>query len=129
MLPILHNLRKGNTLVLRDLKWIPKDDRLISFWNDIWVGHRPLSFILNRPLLEVNSSLLVSNCISQDQLLNSAISYDLPPNIAQSIKAIPLSLFATRFDQFAWKFNANGFFFSSSAYCLAKNTFLHPNQD
>ncbi|GLT57157.1 hypothetical protein SLA2020_301450 [Shorea laevis] len=127
--PVLHNIRKGNTLFFKGLKWIPKDGRLISFWNDTWVGHRPLSFILNGPLLEADSSLLVFDCVSQGQLLDNSISYDLPPAIVQSIKAIPLSLFATGLDQFAWKLSANGSFSSSSAYCLAKNTFLCPDQN
>ncbi|GLT51124.1 hypothetical protein SLA2020_245560 [Shorea laevis] len=126
---VLHNIRKGNTLFFKGLKWIPKDGRLISFWNDTWVGHRPLSFILNGPLLEADSSLLVFDCVSQGQLLDNSISYDLPPTIVQSIKAIPLSLFAPGLDQFAWMLSANGSFSSSSAYCLAKNTFLCSNQD
>ncbi|GKV08919.1 hypothetical protein SLEP1_g20489 [Rubroshorea leprosula] len=127
--PVLHNFKKGSMLFSEGLKWIPRDGNLISFWNDTWFGHRPLSSILNGPLLETDPSLLVSDCVSQGQIIDRAISYDLPPYIVQAIKAIPLSLFDSGADQFAWKLNANGSFSSSSAYCLAKKTSLSLEQN
>ncbi|GKV26571.1 hypothetical protein SLEP1_g35849 [Rubroshorea leprosula] len=127
--PVLHNIKKGSTLFYEGLKWIPRDGRLISFWNDTRVGHRPLNSILSGPLLETDCSLLVFDCFSQGQIIDRAISYDLPPSIVQAIKAIPLSSFDSGFDQFAWKSSANGSFSSSSAYCLAKKTSLGPDQD
>ncbi|GLU17301.1 hypothetical protein SLE2022_336770 [Rubroshorea leprosula] len=113
--PVIKGLQEGRTLFQQGLKWIPRNGNAISFWNDYWCGDRPLSEVLAGPHLPLSNSLSLSHALESSSL--HTISYHLPQNIWDQIRAIPLSLENLDTDIFTWAHGQGGNFSSSSAYC------------
>ncbi|GLT49328.1 hypothetical protein SLA2020_228920 [Shorea laevis] len=46
---VLRDISKGNQIINRGVRWIPRDSDNIFFWQDTWVGNFPLNSIINGP--------------------------------------------------------------------------------
>ncbi|GLT37826.1 hypothetical protein SLA2020_121150 [Shorea laevis] len=122
--PVLNNIAKGKHIIEKGIKWIPKSGRNILFWEDNWVGHKPLKDILYGPFSLSCADLKVGDLILPNGEWDwGKISYPIPVEIKECIRAIPLQYFSNQQDNFSWSLSSNGLFQSSSAYCLAKNIF------
>ncbi|GLU12286.1 hypothetical protein SLE2022_289800 [Rubroshorea leprosula] len=66
-------------------------------------------------------SITVSDFFTTGDHAFELISYYLPDDISNRLKAIPLSIFNDREDSFTWKGTSRGTFTAASAYCLLKN--------
>ncbi|GLT74509.1 hypothetical protein SLA2020_463010, partial [Shorea laevis] len=120
--PVLKNISKGREILKRGIRWIPRSGDKVSFWLDNWVSNRPLVSILNGPhsMDAINRKVQEVYMLDGD-LDTDAISYPLPSDIVDRIKAIPLQTYGLDQDSFIWGFSSNGNFQSKSAYYLVRN--------
>ncbi|GLT87036.1 hypothetical protein SLE2022_051390 [Rubroshorea leprosula] len=118
--PIWKAITKGYDLFSLGLKWVPHTRTNISFWTDCWVTETPLASIVYGPHYPDFKAITVSDFFSVGNHAPDLISYSLPDNIFNRLKAIPLSIFNSKEDSFAWKGTAKGEFSSASAYYILK---------
>lgn len=71
-------------------KWIPGNGSSISFWDDIWVGDKPLRHCVYGPLPYQEDSLTVKDCILDFKWEVPPLSIDLPSTIKRQIMATPI---------------------------------------
>ncbi|GLT42706.1 hypothetical protein SLA2020_166920 [Shorea laevis] len=122
--PVLNNIAKGKHIIEKGIKWIPKFGQNIFFWEDNWVGHKPLKDILYGPFSLTCADLKVGDLILPNGQWDwGKISYPIPVEIKECIRAILLQYFSNQQDNFSWSLSSDGLFQSSSVYCLAKNIF------
>ncbi|GKV50604.1 hypothetical protein SLEP1_g57307 [Rubroshorea leprosula] len=119
--PTWKAIGKGHSLFCKGIKWIPRDGKNISFWKDYWVGNSPLFSILFGPHQSNYSSITVADYFHAGPDGPKLIGYQLPEEITISITSIPLSIYQSRDDTFAWKDSSKGKFSASSAYAICKN--------
>lgn len=90
------------------------------FWEDSWCFLGPLRHIIHGPLLPHEMSLKVVDVVVGPRVWDwDLISFDLPPNIRNSISATPINIHANSPDSRVWSANLNGHFDISSAYSIA----------
>ncbi|GLT28325.1 hypothetical protein SLA2020_032670 [Shorea laevis] len=118
--PIWKAITKGYDLFSLGLKWVPHTRTNISFWTDCWVTETPLASIVYGPHYPNFKAITVSDFFSAGNHASDLISYSLPENILNRLKAIPLSIFNSKEDSFAWKGTTKGEFSSASAYYILK---------
>ncbi|GLU10924.1 hypothetical protein SLE2022_277000 [Rubroshorea leprosula] len=119
--PIWKAIIKGYDLFSSGLKWVPHTGTNISFWTNCWATEIPLVSMLHDPHPSDFISITVSDFFTAGDHAFELISYYLPDDISNILKAIPLSIFNDREDSFAWKGTSRGTFTVASAYCLLKN--------
>ncbi|GLT73561.1 hypothetical protein SLA2020_454110 [Shorea laevis] len=101
--PVWKAITKGYDLFNLGLKWVPHTGTKISFWTDCWGTETPLASIVYGPHYPEFKSTTVSDFFNAGDQASDLISYSLPDDISNRLKAIPLSIFNSREDSFAWK--------------------------
>ncbi|GKU94254.1 hypothetical protein SLEP1_g7776 [Rubroshorea leprosula] len=126
--PVIKNIKKGKHIIDRGIKWIPRTGDKVSFWYDKWVGNDSLGSMIYGPHKIDSSHISVRDALLPSGEWNwDLISYSLPTDIVNRLKAIPLQYSSVGSDTFIWGFSGNGLFKSKSAYYLARNLPLLSN--
>ncbi|GKU87915.1 hypothetical protein SLEP1_g2242 [Rubroshorea leprosula] len=120
--PVMHNIAKGNHILMKGVKWIPRSGDKVLFWTDIWVGNRPLTDLLFGPFtLDSLNQKVKDVFLPFGQWKWEKIAYSLPFELKQQIMAIPMQTVALGQDGYSWGPSHNGLFQVKSAYCVAKS--------
>lgn len=101
------------------MKWISGHESNLDFWVDSWSDLGPLRSIIHGPIPLESTNLKVKDVFLPHGWNWSAIHFDLPSDIKESIKAVPLPIATRSGDKLAWKGSSNGAFCSKGAYLLA----------
>ena len=117
--PIWKGLKKGEHVFKEGMKWIPGHESNLDFWLDSWSDLGPLRSIIHGPIPLESTNLKVKDVFLPYGWNWSAIPFDLPSDIKESIKAVPLPIASRSGDRLAWKRSSNGDFSSKGAYLLA----------
>ncbi|GLT32300.1 hypothetical protein SLA2020_069760 [Shorea laevis] len=89
--PVMHNIAKGNHILVKGVKWIPHSGDKILFWTDFWVGNRPLTDLLFGPFTPDSLNQKIKDvCLPSGQWKWEEIAYPLPFDLKQQIMAIPM---------------------------------------
>ncbi|GLU24163.1 hypothetical protein SLE2022_401190 [Rubroshorea leprosula] len=127
--PAWKAITKGFDLFSSGLKWVPHTGANISFWTDCWATEIPLASMVYGPHPLDFKSITVSDVFTAGGQAPDLISYSLPGEISNKLKAIPRSIVSEREDSFAWKGTPRGEFIAASAYYLLKNHSVCVNKD
>lgn len=113
--------KKGGPVYIKGLKWFVQNGESIKLWKDFWLPNGILRNLIQGPLTREEEQLTVRQCFDLNHEWNSmSISFELPENILNVIKAIPLSYDQGTEDTLTWAFSKNGNFSLKTAYLLAK---------
>ncbi|GLT63779.1 hypothetical protein SLA2020_363160 [Shorea laevis] len=123
---VLNNIRKGNELFLKGVRWIPSNGQFISFWDDCWALDVPLRTMLAGPLHPPNLQLTVVEVFLHGCFQPNNVLYPLQDELLELIRATPITLASSSVDSFTWKGSSNGTFSAATAYHIAKG--LHHSQ-
>ncbi|XP_075655084.1 uncharacterized protein LOC142625285 [Castanea sativa] len=113
-------LAKGwNMALLAKLNW-----RFPSEGNALWAKVLKLKYgtrqrINSRDETKLPRSPIWRSLKKREQVFKEAIPFDLPPEIKESIQAVPFPIAARSVDKLAWKGSSKGGFSSKGAYRLA----------
>ncbi|GKV28437.1 hypothetical protein SLEP1_g37496 [Rubroshorea leprosula] len=127
--PAWKAITKGFDLFSSGLKWVPHTGANISFWTDCWATEIPLASMVYGPHPLDYKSITVSDFFTAGGQAPDLISYSLPDEISNKLKATPRSIVSEREDSFAWKGTPRGEFTAASAYYLLKNHSICVNKD
>ncbi|GLT70676.1 hypothetical protein SLA2020_427380 [Shorea laevis] len=104
------------------LRWRVGTGENIKFWQDTWVGDKPLLDVALIPVLEDQIDVPVSHVILPDQTWNTSILQQLLPQPAvEQILALPLPTFGQQEDGIYWVGSHNGVFSVKSAFYLLQH--------
>ena len=101
------------------MKWIPGHESNLDFWLDSWLDLGPLRSIIHGPIPLESTNLKVKDVFLPHGWNWSAIPFDLPLDIKESIKAVPFPIASRSGDKLVWKGSSNGDFSSKGAYLVA----------
>ncbi|GLT31840.1 hypothetical protein SLA2020_065480 [Shorea laevis] len=124
--PVLNNIRKGNELFLKGVRWIPSNGQSISLWDDCWALDAPFRTMLAGPLYPFDSQLSVAEVFPHGCFQPNNVSYPLRDELLELIRATPIVMASSSGDSFTWKGSSNGTFSAATAYHIAKG--LHHSQ-
>ncbi|KAL0017636.1 hypothetical protein SO802_004705 [Lithocarpus litseifolius] len=110
----------------KGIGWSLGDGRKIKAWFDCWIRDKSLRDLIKGPLTQHESDLLVSDLLlGQGQGWRwDTLSFDLPQDVKDKIRAIPQIQFGSREDSIIWKLSKDGDFSMKSAYALANNSYI-----
>ena len=112
-------MKKGKHVFKEGMKWILGHEGRLDFWRDSWSDLGPLRSILHGPVPLESFNLKVKDVISPYGWIWSAIPFDLPQDIKESIQAVPFPIATRNVDKLAWKGFFKGGFSSKGTYRLA----------
>ena len=117
--PIWKGLKKGEHVFKEGMKWISGHESNLDFWLDSWSDLGLLRSIVYSLIPLESTNLKVKDVFLPHRWNWSNIPFDLPLDIKESIKAVPLPIVSRSGDKLAWKGSSNGDFSSKGAYLLA----------
>ncbi|GKU89943.1 hypothetical protein SLEP1_g4011 [Rubroshorea leprosula] len=113
------SILKCRNILQLGLRWRIGDGQRIKFWQDIWVGDKPLYEVALSPVLPALMDTPVSHAI------NSTRDWDadwlrnlLPNNVVAQILATPIPAFQQQEDIVFWNGSPDGTFSAKSAFEL-----------
>ena len=125
---IWSGIKKGWPLFSRGSCWAISNGLTTSAWHDKWVGGVTLRSLLIGPLNFTEDSLMVSDILLGNGLVDlSRISFVLPSQLTDSLKAIPLQCWSNSQDTRYWLDSPTGEFNFKSAYQLESNSCGQPS--
>ena len=108
---------------MRGLKWIFGNGEDVNLWQDFWLPTGPLRSLIQGPLARDEEVLIVQQCHSNSIGWNlQNLSFELPGELIEALKATPFSNNPNTKDSLAWAFSKNGLFSCKSAYLLARDS-------
>ena len=117
-------------MYVRGLKWIIGNGESMNLWQDFWLP-KGLQSHIHGLLARNEECLTVKQCHSGSlgwSLHN--LSFELPSELIEDIKATPFSNDPNTQDSLAWAFSKDGWFSIKSAYLLARDLNpLNPRMD
>jgi ribonuclease HI len=115
-------LKAGHDTFRKGLRWVVNNGHSVSFWHDLWVGDRPLRYLVQGPLSLVEDSFRVCDVIEGVSMWDfSRISLSLPSNTYEAIKALSVCPARSLADRRVWD-SVGGQFSLKKAYSIACNT-------
>ena len=117
-------------MYVKGLKWIIGNGESMNLWQDFWLP-KGLQSHIHGLLARNEECLTVKQCHSGSlgwSLHN--LSFELPSELIEDIKATPFSNDPNTQDSLAWAFSKDGWFSIKSAYLLARDLNpLNPRMD
>ena len=114
--------RKGGPIYVKGLKWAVRNGESINLWLHFWLLVGRLRNLIEGPLNRDEDQVTVNQCFDNEREWRSqSISFVIPEQILNVIKATPLSLNRNAKDSLHWAFSKDGIFSLRSAYLLARN--------
>jgi len=113
--------KKGGPIYVKGLKWAVRSGETINFWMDFWLHEGTLHSLIQGPLKRGEENITVRQYLDNEtggRAYN--ISFKLPDQLLNVIKATPLSIDQNVEDVLHWVYSKNGFFSLKSTYLLAK---------
>ena len=108
-------------MYVQGLKWNVKNGALINFWNDFWLPSGSVRSLIQGPLSREEEQLTVKQSFEQNGEWNPRkISFELPDQINNTIRATPLSYNLNAEDSLTWAFSKDGLFSHKSTSLLTK---------
>ena len=108
-------------MYVQGLKWNVKNGASINFWNDFWLPSGSVRSLIQGPLSREEEQLTVKQSFEQNGEWNPRkISFELPDQINNTIRATPLSYNLNAEDSLTWAFSKDGLFSHKSTYLLTK---------
>ena len=122
-------IKVGFPIFEKGIGWSVGDGRKIKVWSDCWIRDVSLRDLIVGPLTQNESDLLLSDLlIEQGQGWRwEVLSFELPQDVKDKIRAIPLSQVGRREDFILWKLSKDGDFSSRTAYALANSSHFLSN--
>jgi hypothetical protein len=115
-------LKVGHDTFRKGLRWVVNNGHSVSFWHDLWVGDKPLRYLVQAPLSPVEDSFWVCDVIEGVSMWDfSKIFLTLPSNTYETIRAISVCSYRTFADRRVWD-SIRGEFNLKKAYSIACNT-------
>jgi hypothetical protein len=115
-------LKVGHEVFRKGLHWVVNNGHCVSFWHDLWVGDRPLRWLVHGPLSTLEDSYWVCDVIEGVSTWDfSKISLTLPLTTWEAIRAISVCPTRSLADRRVWDSNV-GDFKLGKTYALACNT-------
>jgi ribonuclease HI len=122
-------IKKGWPLFSRGSCWAISNGLTTNVWHDKWVGGVTLRSLLIGLLNFTEDSLMVSDILLGNGIVDlTRISFVLPSQLTDSLKAIPLQCWSTSQDTRYWLDSPTGEFNFKSAYQLESNSSGQPSQ-
>lgn len=116
-------LKAGSDIVVKGFYKVINSRTNSLFWLDSWCNMKPLRNLVVGPLQNHESELKVKDvCVALRTWNCNSISFILPNDIYNMIRATPVNPSSNKNDSLVWKSSINGDFNLASAYALA----LHP---
>lgn len=75
--------------------------------------------VIEGPFNRLDSIMTMTDMIQGNEWNWGALSFELPTDILDKIKATPIQMFGSKEDTISWKFSQDGEFNSTTAYLLA----------
>ncbi|KAL2925678.1 hypothetical protein RDABS01_019518 [Bienertia sinuspersici] len=88
--PIWKSIGKAWHILTKNPKWIIKNGRSASFWNDNWLGIGPLRSFIQGPLQAHENSQTISSFISNSSWNLGLLSFSLPDHLLKKISSFPI---------------------------------------
>ena len=108
--------------------WIIRNGETTHFWYDNWISHGPLRNLIQGPLHILNTTMKVKDCWDANRNWNlNALSFALPDQVHDIIRATPRPLLSTLSDLPTWSLSPNGQLNPCTTYLLAANLPLTHN--
>ena len=113
--------KKGGPIYVKGLRWIIKNGESVNMWLDFWLPFGRLRESIIGPLNRGEDELSVRQCFDENHFWKpSSISFELPDNMLNTIKATPFSFSPQTNDSLTWAYSKNGSFSLQAAYLIAK---------
>ena len=112
-------IKKGWPLFSKGSYWAISNGLTTSAWHDKWVGGVTIRRLLIGPLSPNEDGLMVSDILLGNGIVDlSRISFVLPSQLTDSLKAIPIQFWSNNQDTRYWLDSLNGEFNFKFAYQL-----------
>jgi ribonuclease HI len=123
-------LKMGHEIFRKGIRWVVRNGHSVSFWHDNWVGNKPLREVIQGPIPPLEECFCVVDVIEGVGFWDfSKISFNLPDNIRDAIRAVNVCSLSNQEDSIAWD-SSDGGFSLGQAYQLARkqqNVVNRPN--
>ena len=114
--------KRGGPIYVKGLKWNVRNGESINVWRDFWLPIGRLRNLIEGPLNRIEEQIIVNQCFDNEGAwISQIISFVLPDQVLNVIKATPLSLDQNTEDTRYWAFYKDGIFSLKSTYMLARN--------
>lgn len=91
------------------LKWIIGNGKDVNLWQDFWLPTGPLKSLIQGPLARDEEVLTVQQCHNNSLGWNlHNLSFELPGDLIEAIKATSFSNNPNTKDSLAWAFSKDG---------------------
>ncbi|GLT28349.1 hypothetical protein SLA2020_032890 [Shorea laevis] len=126
------SILKCRSILQLGLRWRVGDGQQIKFWQDIWVGDKPLHEEALSPVLSASMDILVSHAITSageaGEWNEVLLGHLLPRNVMERILAIPIPMFAQQPNSAYWTSSQAGLFSVKSAFYLLQKQHVNLTQ-
>ncbi|GLU14892.1 hypothetical protein SLE2022_314330 [Rubroshorea leprosula] len=113
------SILKCRNILQLGLRWRVGDGQQIKFWQDVWVGDKPLYEVVLSPTLPGFVDIPVSYAITPSGDWNESwLGHLLPDHVVAQILATPLPAFGQQSDKVFWSGLPDGSFSVKSAFHL-----------
>ena len=112
-------IKMGFPVFYNGIGWNVGNGVNIKFWTDKWVRGCAPRELIEGPINDMECNLAVADLLQDNNWNWEALSFNLPSDIEDKIKAIPIQLFGRKEDMLIWRLTKNGEFSTASAYRLA----------
>ncbi|GLT81968.1 hypothetical protein SLE2022_003890 [Rubroshorea leprosula] len=113
------SILKCRNILQLGLRWRVGDGQQIKFWQDVWVGDKPLYEVALSPTLPGFVDISVSYAITPSGDWNESwLGHLLPDHVVAQILATPLPAFGQQSDKVFWSGLPDGSFSVKSAFHL-----------
>ena len=91
----------------------------IKFWIDKWMRGVSPREVIKGPLNRSDSNMIMEDTIQGNEWNLEALSFEIPTDVLDRIKATPIQMFRSKEDTISWKFSQDEEFNSASTNLLA----------
>lgn len=91
----------------------------LNFWIDKWMRECSSRELIEGTINKMKSNMTVANMLQGNEWNWNALSFKLPIDILDKIKATPIQMYRDKKDTLSWSLSKDGEFSSALAYLLA----------
>lgn len=92
----------GFPIFSKGISWNVGNGTTLNFWIDKWIRECSPRELIEWPINKMESNMIMADMLQGNEWNWNALSFELPTNILDKIKATPIQMYGDKKDTLSW---------------------------